>query len=202
MPRTKTKYEKELEEELKRIQETMIDLETYIQEFGAFLPLPVCSINPLGIIIDTNQAFQKLTKYSASEIVGASVETIFQKKKDITTLLKEVFEKKEVRTQEMVLVAKQKNKIPVTVSISVRQDREGEVIGHFIAITDITEPKKLQEELERKVEERTKDLQEKIEELEKFYKLAVGRELKMVELKEKIRELEEELNKESLQENA
>src|SRR3989344_269832 len=40
-------------------------------------------------------------------------------------------------------------------------------------------------DLEKKVDERTKELQLKNEELEKFNKMAVGRELKMVELKKK-----------------
>ncbi|MFQ6049760.1 MAG: cache domain-containing protein [Candidatus Paceibacterales bacterium] len=45
--------------------------------------------------------------------------------------------------------------------------------------------------LDEQVRQRTKELQEKIEELEKFRKFAVGRELKMVELKEEIKRLEE-----------
>ncbi len=49
--------------------------------------------------------------------------------------------------------------------------------------------------LDEKVKERTKELQEKIEELERFHRLAVGRELKMLELKEEIKKLEEELKK-------
>ena len=45
------------------------------------------------------------------------------------------------------------------------------------------------------IKERTKEIQEKMKELEKFNKLAVGRELKMVELKEEIKKLKEELEK-------
>lgn len=52
------------------------------------------------------------------------------------------------------------------------------------------ELKELAGGLEQQVEKRTKELQEKIDELERFQKLAVGRELKMVELKNKIKELE------------
>lgn len=44
--------------------------------------------------------------------------------------------------------------------------------------------------LEGDVEQRTKELQEKVKELEKFHKFAVGRELKMAELKEQIKNLE------------
>jgi len=40
--------------------------------------------------------------------------------------------------------------------------------------------------LEEKVQERTKELQQKLEELERFQKIAIGRELKMKELKEEI----------------
>ena len=48
--------------------------------------------------------------------------------------------------------------------------------------------------LEEKVAERTKELSEKNEELEKFNRMAVDRELKMVELKKKIKELENQQN--------
>ncbi|MCX6814356.1 MAG: cache domain-containing protein [Candidatus Aenigmarchaeota archaeon] len=47
-----------------------------------------------------------------------------------------------------------------------------------------------QQELEKNVDERTKELQAKVEELQKFNRLAVGRELRMIELKKRIRELE------------
>jgi HAMP domain-containing protein len=50
-------------------------------------------------------------------------------------------------------------------------------------------------ELEGKVKERTAELNQKVEALEKFHKLVVGRELKMIELKKKIKELEEKIKK-------
>jgi len=58
------------------------------------------------------------------------------------------------------------------------------IIGVVAILRDITERKKTEEELK-----------EKNEELEKFNKFAVGRELKIIELKNKIKELEEKLNK-------
>lgn len=64
-------------------------------------------------------------------------------------------------------------------------------------VRDITERKqadieltKHREQLEELVKTRTTELQEKNQELERFNKLFVGRELRMVELKEKIKELE------------
>lgn len=52
----------------------------------------------------------------------------------------------------------------------------------------------------KELEEKTKELQEKLGELEKFHKLLVGRELKMAELKEKIRLLEEKMKKPKVKE--
>jgi PAS domain S-box-containing protein len=49
------------------------------------------------------------------------------------------------------------------------------------------ELKELNEKLEEKVGQRTKELQEKLNELDKWYRLTVGRELKMMELKEEIK---------------
>jgi C4-dicarboxylate-specific signal transduction histidine kinase len=49
---------------------------------------------------------------------------------------------------------------------------------------------RLNEELEQRVKQRTAELEEKNKELNRMNKLFVGRELRMVELKERIRALE------------
>ncbi len=51
------------------------------------------------------------------------------------------------------------------------------------------ELRELSETLNEQVQQRTKELQEKIKALEKFQRLSVGRELKMVELKKEIKKL-------------
>lgn len=51
----------------------------------------------------------------------------------------------------------------------------------------------LTEHLEEEVKVRTEEASEKVKELEKFQKFSIGRELKMVELKQKIKKLEKEL---------
>ncbi|MFH1180851.1 MAG: HAMP domain-containing protein [bacterium] len=51
------------------------------------------------------------------------------------------------------------------------------------------ELKNLTEKFEKKVKEANKEVYEKMEELERFNKLAVGRELKMIELKAKLKKL-------------
>lgn len=82
-------------------------------------------------------------------------------------------------------------------TIAPVKDKEGKIIGIFGVSRDITELKQKEAELEairndlkEEVERQTEDLSEKIENLEKMNKIMIDRELKMVELKEKIKELE------------
>ena len=51
------------------------------------------------------------------------------------------------------------------------------------------------ENLEQQVDGRTKQLKEKIDELERFKKVTIGRELKMVELKKQIEQIKEDNNR-------
>jgi methyl-accepting chemotaxis protein len=57
------------------------------------------------------------------------------------------------------------------------------------------ELKDLVEQREMVIKERTKELQKKIEELERFHRFVVGRELKMIELKKEIKKLQERLKR-------
>jgi len=57
------------------------------------------------------------------------------------------------------------------------------------------ELKELAERREEIIKERTKDLQGRVNELERIHRLTVGRELKMIVLKEEIERLKEELEK-------
>ena len=59
------------------------------------------------------------------------------------------------------------------------------------------ELKSLAETLDDQVKQRTGELNEKVKELERFQKFTVGRETRMIELKVRIKELEEELGKKS-----
>jgi len=151
--------EKSIKEKPKRTEEDLEDLEMYIEEFSAFLPLAVCTVNPIEIIININKAFETLSEYKSIEIVGEPIQIIFQEKEEVGQLFKEI-QKKGKAAKELTLISKKKEKIPVSASFSIRKDREGNLIGYFVALSNITAIKKLQEGLEEKVKERTKELEE------------------------------------------
>lgn len=77
-------------------------------------------------------------------------------------------------------------------------DEGGGFMFSLVIATDITEIKYAQERLTRSEIELIK----KVEELEKFYEMAVGRELKMKELKKEIKRLELELSQYKKDESA
>jgi PAS domain S-box-containing protein len=86
--------------------------------------------------------------------------------------------------------------VPLLVSIAPLFNEKGEMTGAVHIAKDISKQKKAEEELrkmheksEGDVKERTKELQEKITELERFRKATIDREFRMRELQEEIEKL-------------
>ena len=59
----------------------------------------------------------------------------------------------------------------------------------LVIVGDLSVRKQFEQELEKNVLERTAELQKKIEELDKFKNITIGRELKMIELKKEVESL-------------
>ena len=138
----KTEYKKG---ELERARQEIKELEKYIEDFSAFLPFPLCTVNNLDIIIDINNAFSGFTGYSKTEIVGKKVDTLFADKKTISALPKKILRQEIIKGQEVLLLAKNKEKIASSLSASLRKDEKGKPIGYFLVFSDIRELKRLQE---------------------------------------------------------
>lgn len=152
--------ETDLKKETQKLKEDIEILERYIEDFTAFLPIAVCNITPAGIITFINRAFQDLTDYKEIDIVGEPVETLFWEKKEAEKILIKASKEKVIQNKELTLVSKEKEKFSVNVFISKRKDKEGNLIGYFLGMIDVCELKKLQGEMEKKIAERTKSLEE------------------------------------------
>ncbi len=167
----KIKAEKEkvlLQKELSRTHGDLEDLETYVNELTAFLPLPFCTINPAGIVINTNAALENLSGYQSGEITGKILDELLFKEKTLEQFLSTLEEKERfAKSADMTLFSKEGQEVDVNVTASRRYGREENFIGFFLGFSDITELKDFQEKLEEQVELRTNTLNERTKELEK-----------------------------------
>lgn len=114
------------------------DLRRYIEDFTSFLPLAFCMVNPLDYILDSNKSFQDITGYEKMEVIGNSVDSLFENKGKIESFIAKVASRKDIVEEEAVLLTKEKRKIPVKISALSRKDDEGNFSGYFLTITDIT----------------------------------------------------------------
>lgn len=177
MEKEKELLQKKRENEL---EEDLAVLEGYIQAFWEVLPIPVCVVNGSLSIIEAGKAFYNLFGFSSQEVMGRSLEdSFFKDKEDLQKLLSELYKSGKVFDFETILQTKNKQEIFAFVSVVARTDEIGkkQSVGYVFSFVDITSLKKTQQEL-----------REKITALEKFEKLAIGRELKMIELKNIIKE--------------
>ena len=173
---------------LEALEQDLRELESYIQDFWRFLPLPICYVNPVHNILDIDDCLANFSGYTSTEIVGEDIKTLFRDSK-IEEIKKKILKEETVSFKKVNFLTKNKKEIPVSVSAMARKSDEGEVIGYFLSVIDITESINFQKKLQEEVDKKTRELKEKIEELESFHKIAVGRELKMIELKEEIHRL-------------
>lgn len=86
-----------------------------------------------------------------------------------------------------------RRRIPVEMSRGAIFDEASSVCGVILIGKDLRPSSEPDPELERRVEERTGELEKKVVELERFTRVAVGRELRMVELKREMAQLRGQL---------
>ena len=151
----------------------MID-SNYFEDFLSFLPLAVCFVDSDGYIVKVNEQMEKILGYKEHELIDVQLEKLFGDRADEVLL-------KEVKDKEMKVSGKNED-IPVIVFSEKRISDEGTSV--FIAISDLTRAKKIEKKME-----------EKVEELERFNRLATGRELRMVELKRDKKKLKRKVDK-------
>jgi PAS domain-containing protein len=90
---------------------------------------------------------------------------------------------------ELTYIRKDGSRFPAVVSVTALRDAQAAIIGYLLIGTDNTARKQAEHDL---AEQRSRELM-RLAELERFQKLTVGRELKMIELKQEIEELKRKL---------
>ncbi|MBI1757168.1 MAG: PAS domain S-box protein, partial [Fimbriimonas ginsengisoli] len=146
---------------------------------------PLVTISPEGKITDVNEGSIKVTGVSREKLIGTDFSDYFTEPEKAREGYQQVFAKGFVTDYPLTIRHKDGRLTDVLYNASVYKDAQGNVLGVFAAARDVTAQREAEAEV---AEQRTKEL-ERLADLERFQKLTVGRELKMIELKKDIEEL-------------
>ncbi|XIG13708.1 PAS domain-containing protein [Dehalogenimonas etheniformans] len=146
---------------------------------------PLVTISPEGKITDVNEATIKVTGVNRDRLIGTDFSNYFTEPQKAREGYQQVFALGSVTDYPLTIRNSNGTLTDVLYNASVYKDISGKVLGVFAAARDITAQRQAEAQV---AEQRTKEL-ERLAELERFQRLTVGRELKMIELKKEIEEL-------------
>ena len=162
--------------------------------------ISIVSTDLEGNVLFWNKGSENIFGYKAKEIEGRQKIDILYRDDETKKVVKKIrpliFENEREASIDIKEVTKDGRELWMNLSLTPRFDEENNVIGVLGIGKDISERKQAEEalekaydELEVKVEERTKKLKEEAEKLVRMNKLFVDRELRMKVLKEEIKKL-------------
>jgi PAS domain S-box-containing protein len=146
---------------------------------------PLVMISPEGKITDVNEATIRATGVDRDGLVGTDFSDYFTEPDKAREGYREVFAEGFVTDYPLTISHTSGTFTHVLYNSSVYKDAAGNVLGIFAAARDVTAQRQAETEVAK---QRGREL-ERLAELERFQRLTVGRELRMVELKMEIEEL-------------
>ena len=146
---------------------------------------PLVTISTEGKITDVNEGSIKVTGVARDKLIGTDFSDYFTEPEQAREGYQQVFSKGFVTDYPLTIRHRDGRHTAVLYNASIYKDVGGNVLGVFAAARDVTAQKRAEAEV---ADQRTKEL-DRLAELERFQKLTVGRELKMIELKKEIEEL-------------
>lgn len=188
----------------KNAEQRQINSETQFRELLENVNLVAIILDSEGQITFCNDFLLNLTGYRREELIGQNWFKMMIPKdnKEVIQIFKDGLKKGEVSPRfENPILTKTGQKLDIAWSNTLQKNSANQWAGIASIGLDVTQQnidkenvRIFTEELEYRVAQRTAELEEKNADLERMNKLFVGRELRMVELKNSIRELEARLN--------
>src|SRR5919205_417107 len=164
----------------------------YAESLIKHAPDPVFVTDLEGKILQANDAVSQLLGFRTDEVVEQSLSRFIspEETREFTAALREVVAKGVTRNARLKPRSASGEVIPTTLNASALRDPDGRVIGAIGILRDM----RAYEKVVRDLEESKAELQEKIQDLEKFEEVVVGRELKMIGLEKEVERLQKELS--------
>jgi PAS domain S-box-containing protein len=146
---------------------------------------PLVTISAEGKITDVNAATSRVTGVARGDLVGTDFSDYFTEPDLAREGYLRVFAQGFVTDYPLTIRHTGGELTEVLYNASVYRDAAGRVLGVFAAARDVTAWKRAESEVTK---QRAREL-DKLAELERFQQLTVGRELRMIELKNEIEHL-------------
>ena len=146
---------------------------------------PLVTINAKGKITDVNEATSRVTGVARGDLVGTDFSDYFTEPDLAREGYLRVFAEGFVTDYPLTIRHTGGELTEVLYNASVYKDAAGRVLGVFAAARDVSDWKRAETEVTK---QRAREL-DRLAELERFQKLIVGRELRMIELKKEIEDL-------------
>jgi PAS domain S-box-containing protein len=150
---------------------------------------PLVTISGDGKITDVNEATTKITGVPRDKLIGTDFTDYFTEPEKAQEGYRQVFAKGMVTDYPLTIRHVGGRLTDVLYNASVYRDERGSVRGVFAAARDVTAQKRAEAQV---ADQRAKEL-ERLAELERFQKLTMGRELRMIELKKEIEDLKKKV---------
>ena len=171
--------------ERKRLEVLEREASTYARNLIEASLDPLLTISVEGKITDANEAMLKVTGVPREQLTGTDFCDYFTEPRRARAAYMEAFSSGFVRDHSLTVRHTGGQLTDFLVNASVYKNTRGEVIGIFAAARDVTAKRNSEALLSKELE--------RLGELERFKKLTIGRELKMIDLKREISELRQEL---------
>jgi len=143
------------------------------------------AISPEGLITDANAATVKATGVPREELVGTTFSDCFTEPDRAERIYQMVFKQGMAVDYPLTLRHRDGTLTEVLYNASVYHDAAGKVLGVFAAARDVTN----QNQAHKAIAQQQATALDRLAELERFQRLTVGRELKMIELKKEVEHL-------------
>jgi len=126
-------------------------IENYNENILQSVSSGVITFSRERMITTFNQSAERILDFSREEAVGKSCEELFGKKSEINQLLEAAMDRQQAITrQECSLRKKNGERIWAGISTSLLRDPQNQMIGTTLVFSDLTEIKRLQEQVELK----------------------------------------------------
>lgn len=133
--------------EQKNLERELRDSEAYNRGLIEASVDGLITVNPAGVITDVNEQMCRMTGYLRDELVGTPFADYFDDADSALRGVRETFERGAVTDYVLTLAKRDKTQLMVSFNASIFQDASGDVGGIFASARDITEQKRLEQQL-------------------------------------------------------